>query len=434
MEVEIVMPKMGESIQEGKILRWLKKPGDTVAKDETILEISTDKVDSEIPSPEAGVLTKIIVPEQETVAVGTVIAMIETGTPSAGVKQPSPASAHSAYGSASAVVSAAQPGGPVFKAPHEEGSRFYSPLVRTIAAKEGIGVEELETIPGTGHNGRLTKEDLLSYLKHRAAPAAAPPEPRPAPAGIKSVDMKEMLRKYPSPLYEVHRMDNVQLRMAEHMVKSVQVSPHVGAISECDVSAIVRFRTANAERFERQVGFKLTFTPFFLDAAARALKDFPLVNASIEGDAVIVKKFINLGVAVASPNGLIVPVIKNAEEKNFLGLARAMNDLAVRTRARKLLPDEIQGGTFTLTNYGVFGNIIGTPIINQPQVAILGIGAIKKRPVVMTDEQGDDSIAIRSITYLTLSFDHRLVDGALGGQFLERIVQNLETFDLTNLF
>jgi 2-oxoglutarate dehydrogenase E2 component (dihydrolipoamide succinyltransferase) len=229
-------------------------------------------------------------------------------------------------------------------------------------------------------------------------------------------------------------MDNVQLKMAEHMVRSVQTSPHVEAVSECDVTRIVDFRAKNADRFERQEGFKLTFTPFFVDAAVRALKEFPLVNSSIEGDKIILKSFINFGMAVASPGGLIVPVIKSADEKSFLALARAINDLAVRTRNKKLMPDEIQGGTFTITNYGVFGNIIGTPIINQPQVAILGVGAIKKRPVVVTDVEGSDTIAIRSIVYLTLAFDHRIIDGALGGQFLAKVVSNLEQYDFGGTF
>jgi len=431
MQVEVVMPKMGESIQEGKILRWTKQPGDKVGKDETILEISTDKVDSEIPSPVAGILTKIIVPEQETVSVGTVIAMIETD---AGAAEPATGAAERRAQVPVTPTAAPTPSASL-AAPRqsEKVARFLSPLVRTIATREGLGIQELEAIPGTGLNGRLTKQDLLGYLKHRpgtpATGAAAARMDEPARR-----DMKEMLKRYPAPRYEVLQMDNVQLRMAEHMVRSVHVSPHVGAISECDVTNIVRFRAAQAERFEQQEGMKLTYTPFFLDAAVRALKDFPLVNASVEGDKIVIKKYIRLGMAVASPGGLLVPVIKNAEGKNFLGLARDANDLALRTRNKKLQPDEVQGGTFTITNYGVFGNIIGTPIINQPQVAILGIGAIKKRPVVVSGADGDDSIAIRSITYLTLSFDHRLIDGAMGGQFLERIVQNLEHFDFSKLF
>jgi 2-oxoglutarate dehydrogenase E2 component (dihydrolipoamide succinyltransferase) len=312
-----------------------------------------------------------------------------------------------------------------------ESDRFYSPLVRTIAAKEGIALEELERLSGTGIGGRVTKRDVLEYLSTRSA--------KPTPAlrsdpGLQRVDLKDLQRKYPPPLFEVVQMDNVQLKMAEHMVRSVQTSPHVGAISECDVTRIVEFRAENAERFEKQEGFKLTYTPFIIDAAIRTLKEFPIVNSSVEGDKIILKRFINFGIAVASPSGLIVPVIKNAEEKNFLGLARAINDLALRTRNKKLSPDEVMGGTFTLTNYGIFGNTIGTPIIHQPQVAILGVGAIKKRPVVVTDAGGNDSIAIRSLVFLTLAFDHRIVDGAMGGQFLEQVISNLEQYDFSRTF
>lgn len=253
-------------------------------------------------------------------------------------------------------------------------------------------------------------------------------------AEIKPVDIKELAKKYPPPLYEIRQMDNIQQKMAEHMVRSVQTSPHVQAISECDLTRIAEFRSANAAGFEKREGFKLTYTPFLLDATIRALKQFPLVNSSVEGDKIIVKRFIHLGMAVATPSGLIVPVIRNAEEKSFLGVARAANDIGLRARNRKLTPDDIQGGTFTVTNYGVFGNIIGVPIINQPQVAILGFGAIKKRPVVITDQHGTDAIAIRSMCYLTLSFDHRILDGAIGGQFIQTVVSNLENFDFSNLF
>lgn len=436
MQVEVVMPKMGESIQEGKILRWAKKAGDKVQKDETILEISTDKVDSEIPSPAAGVLTKIVVPENETVEVGTVIAMIETDEKSAkvdtsvpargkGVEETSATSMKPASSAAAAPTSVPKSGR------GRNGQRFYSPLVRTIAEKEGVSERELDGISGSGIGGRVTKNDLFAYLKTRTS---RPGVVRHVESGIRSLDMKEALKKYPLPDYEVRQMDNVQQKMAEHMVRSVQTSPHVQAISECDLTRIVNYRSANFSAFEKQEGYKLTFTPFFLDATVRALKQYPLVNSSVEGDKIIVKNFINLGMAVATPAGLLVPAIKHAEEKSFMGLARAANDIAQRARNKKLTPDDVQGGTFTVTNYGVFGNIIGIPIINQPQVAILGFGAIKKRPIVMTDDDGNDSIAIRSMCYLTLSFDHRILDGAIGGQFIETVVSNLENFDFTNLF
>lgn len=440
MQVEIVMPKMGESIQEGKILRWMKKPGDTIGKDESILEISTDKVDSEIPSPSAGVLTKIVVPEGETVEVGTVIAMIETDAAAAKVDTSAPSSPKKDIPQGPAEKLASTPP-PALVYDHarqtsprgRDGARFYSPLVRTIARKEGVALEELDQISGSGVSGRVTKHDILDYLSNRSS------RPMAAPAGrsethLQKVDLKELQKKYPAPLYEVVQMDNVQIRMAEHMVRSVQTSPHVEAISECDVSRIVDYRAWNADRFEKQEGFRLTYTHFIADSVVRALKEFPLINSSIEGDKIIKKKFINLGLAVASPSGLIVPVIKGAEEKNFLGLARAINDIAMRTRNRQLKPDDIQGGTFTLTNYGVFGNIIGMPIINQPQLAIMGVGAFKKRPVVVTDSDGNDSIAIRSMAYFTLSFDHRIIDGELGGKFLSKVVANIEQFDFTDLF
>jgi len=436
MQVDVVMPKMGESIQEGKILRWMKKPGDKIEKDESILEISTDKVDSEIPSPAAGVLAKIVVPEGETVEVGTVIATIQTDVsaaraeakapPPPAVVPQKPQVVEAPTGPSSPVSTASPPSGL-----QRESDRFYSPLVRTIAKKEGIALEEVDQLSGTGIGGRVTKKDLMDYLSTRSAKPVPPARPEPGP---QRVDLKDLQRKYPPPLFEIVQMDNVQLKMAEHMVRSVHSSPHVEAISECDVSRIVEFRASNAERFEKQEGFKLTYTPFILDASIRALKEFPVVNSSIEGDKIILKRFINFGIAVASPSGLIVPVIKNAEEKNFLGLARAVNDLALRTRQKKLLPDEVMGGTFTITNYGIFGNTIGTPIINQPQVAILGVGAIKKRPVVVQDTDGNDSIAIRSIVFLTLAFDHRIVDGAIGGQFLERVISNLEHYDFKRTF
>jgi 2-oxoglutarate dehydrogenase E2 component (dihydrolipoamide succinyltransferase) len=431
MLVDVVMPKMGESIQEGKILRWMKKPGDKIELDESILEISTDKVDSEIPSPAAGFLSRIIVPEGETVEVGTVIAVVETDKASLKVET-------STLGKMSGLMLASIPtvsaeDGFSAQAPARtprklDGNRFYSPLVRSMAKKEGVAPEELDQLEGSGIGGRVTKNDLLQHLQQRVLKAARTPGP------LQRVDITELRKKYPPPAYEIVQMDNVQMKMAEHMIRSVHTSPHVEAVSECDVSKMVEFRSNNAERFEKQEGFKFTYTPFFVEAAVRALKDFPIVNSSVEGDKIILKKSVNFGMAVASPIGLLVPVIKSAEKMSFVELARTINDLAVRTRSKRLLPDEVLGGTFTLTNYGVFGNIIGTPIINQPQVAILGVGAIKKRPVVLTDGEGNDSIVIRSMTYLTLAFDHRIIDGAVGGQFLAKVVAHLEQFDFTKVF
>ncbi len=431
MRIEVVMPKMGESIQEGKILRWLKKPGDKVEKDETLLEISTDKVDSEIPSPSGGILAKIVIKEQETVDVGTVIAYIETdenGDP-AELSANSVATAYVSEQERSTVNLLNKKVSRV----EDFGDRFYSPLVRAIASKEGISSRELQKIPGSGSNGRLTKKDILEYLDNRSTESAKDPVSETS-FELRKIGIAELKEKYPDSRFEIRQMDNVQLKMAEHMVRSAHTSPHVSAASECDITGIVEYREAHAEAFEKKEGYKLTYTPFVIVAATKALKDFPIMNSSIVGDKIVVKKEIHFGMAVASPTGLIVPVISNAEEKNFIGISRAVFDLATRTRNRKLKPDEIQGGTFTITNYGVFGNIFGTPIINQPQVGILGIGAIKKRPVVMTDALGNDVIGIRSMAILSISFDHRVIDGAIGGQFVERVASYLENFDLENLY
>jgi 2-oxoglutarate dehydrogenase dihydrolipoamide succinyltransferase (E2 component) len=436
MQVEVVMPKMGESIQEGKILRWMKKVGDKIQRDETILEISTDKVDSEIPSPIAGVLAKIVVQEQETVPVGSVIAYVETdanaaidATPkvSTPVERPSPSPEQVRVSSVQAPAQSVHSSEKAIN-----GNRFYSPLVRTIARNEGLSVDDLAAIVGSGASGRVTKSDVLTYLKGRTSTSTTV-SPTRSSSPMQKADLGELQRKYPPPGYRIQQMDNVQQKMAEHMLRSVATSPHVAAIDEADMTLLVNFRARNAESFEKREGYKLTYTPFFASAIIDALKEFPVVNASIEGDKIIFKKSINLGIAVASPSGLIVPNILRADEKNFLGLARAINDLSVRTRNKKLSPEEVQGGTFTISNYGVFGTIFGTPIINQPQVAILGIGAIKKRPVVVTDDAGNDFIGVRSMMYLTLSFDHRIIDGAVGGQFLARLKWILENFDFTKV-
>jgi 2-oxoglutarate dehydrogenase E2 component (dihydrolipoamide succinyltransferase) len=434
MLVDIVMPKMGESIQEGKILHWMKKIGDKIQKDETILEISTDKVDSEIPSPVSGVLARIIVAEQEVVPVGAIIALIETDVnaniEASSVLPSSTATVASSLQQYSAIVTSATSTPSAVS--RRSGSRFLSPLVRSIAQKEGVSDSDLAQIAGTGANDRITKSDLMSFLQKRGfAPRASVVQS----SGhlVPRLNTEDLKKKYPAPAFRVAPMDNVQIKMAEHMLRSVATSPHVAAIDEIDVTRIVKHRATHAASFEQREGFKLTFTPFFADAVVRALKEYPIVNSSVDGDHVIYKTAINLGIAVASPTGLIVPNVRNAEEKNFIVLARAINDLALRTRTKKLVPDDVAGGTFSITNYGVFGNIIGTPIINQPQVAILGVGAIKKRPMVATDVDGNDSIVIRSMVYLTLSFDHRVVDGAIGGQFLARVKTFLEEFDLNGI-
>lgn len=453
--IEVVMPQMGESIAEGTIVRWHKKVGEKVAKDETLLEISTDKVDSEIPSPAAGILVEIVVKEQATVAVQTVIAYLETDEAlaagrTAGATSSGAGATAQATGSATAPltgsgpVSAPAPSPAPVPAPGPSAAptdasrprdRFYSPLVLSIARTEQVSMEELEQIPGSGEGGRVTKKDILAYVNARKSgqvvPVASrvPAAPSSHSPGAPAPHLPAGSASGKSPLVrgqgdQVIPMTNVQQKMAQHMVASMQTSPHVAAIHEVDMTVIVKHRSDHAAAFERSEGFKLTYTPYIIDAVVRAIKKYPLINASVEGTSIVRKSAINIGMAVASESGLIVPVIKHAEEKSLLGIARAVHDLAERTRARKLIPDDIQGGTFTISNYGVFGTVFGTPIINQPQIAILGTGAIVKRPVVI-----NDAIAIRSIAYFTMSFDHRVVDGMLGGMFMDSIVKNLEGFD-----
>ncbi len=450
MKVDMIMPKMGESITEGTILRWLKKEGDRVERDEVILEISTDKVDSEIPSPTSGVLKKILAQEGDTVEVGSVIAEIETEeagveggngkdetsptaaaepTPAAPEPEPQPA-APTAPPPAPGQPEPAPAAAPAVEAPAAAPApekRFYSPLVRSIAAKEGVSEEELARIPGTGMGGRVTKHDILQYIENRkkapAAPPPPPPRPEPAPAAARPA-APPVAPAVAGDRVEIIEMDHMRKAIAEHMVKSVHTSPHVYSFSEADVTHLVKYRERVKDEFYRREGFKLTYTPFFMIAAAKALKDFPLVNSSVDGDRIILKKDINIGMAVALDQGLIVPVVKNADTLTLVGMARVVNDLALRAREKKLLPDEVQDGTFTITNLGSFGSLIGTPIISQPQVAILGVGIIKKRVVVV-----NDAIAIRDMVYLSLGFDHRIIDGALGGMFLERVVKYLQDMD-----
>lgn len=415
MKVEMVMPQMGESIAEATISRWLKSPGQEVKKDEIILEISTDKVDSEIPSPASGVLAEIRFKETETVPVKTVIAVIDT----AGVaREAAPAQPARVENIPAAVAK------PEKKTPQaagvQETARFLSPLVKSLAEKHGLPLPELEALPGSGQGGRLTKEDLLKYIEQKS------PQKQRQPAAARPQSPKAPSLDWDSDGHKVILMDNMRQLIADHMVRSKQTSPHVYSVQEVDVSAVSRYRALHKDEFKAREGFSLSFTPFFLEAAVKGLMQFPQINSSIEGRSIILKKHINLGCAVALGNsGLIVPVIKHAEERNFVGLSRALNDLASRARNKKLLPDEVKDGSFTVTNPGVFGTMIGTPIINQPQVAILCLGAIKKRPVVI-----DDMIAIREICYLTLSYDHRVIDGALGGQYLAYLREYLENWDM----
>jgi 2-oxoglutarate dehydrogenase E2 component (dihydrolipoamide succinyltransferase) len=432
---ELVMPKMGESIMEATILKWKKNVGDMVAMDETVLEIATDKVDSEVPSTAAGKIVELLFKENDVVPVGKVIAVIEDAA-SASVAAPAAAPKPAAAPAPQAVpfVPAATPSQPTAKV---SGDRFYSPLVLNIARQEGISMSELETLPGTGQDGRVTKGDILNYVKTRGVAPVAASAPvqtaAPAPTPQAPVAQPSTNNSAPSSIsgnVEVIEMDRMRKLIAEHMVRSKATSPHVTSFAEADVTNLVKWRDKVKKNFEKREGEKITFTPIFVEAVAKALKEFPFVNASVDGTSIILKKDINVGMATATPSGnLIVPVIKNADQKNLIGLTKEVNRLANAGRNNGLKPDETQGGTFTLTNVGSFGSLMGTPIINQPQVAILAVGAIKKKPVVVETEMGD-VIAIRHMMFVSMSYDHRIVDGALGGKFISRVVELLEAFDV----
>ncbi len=461
MPVNVVMPQMGESIFEGTVTKWLKKPGESVARDEPLFEISTDKVDAEVPSPASGVLREIKVPEGQTVQVNTVVALLdgegeaaapaETSAPAVQAK-PAAAEAASPIPAAPSAPAAAAPMTPPSpaaakaappdaveekteqeEAEIERGEVRSSPLVRRLAKENQV---DLSQVRGTGIGGRVSKHDLMQYLEQRkgapapaaAAPAAAAPA-RPTAPGTPAVPGAPVAAA-PSPAparpgaVEIVPMSLMRKRIAEHMVMSKRTSPHVYSVFQADMSRIARLRDEAKNDFENRHGTRLTFMPFFAVAAIEALKRFPIVNSSVQEESIVYKKDINLGIAVALDWGLLVPVIKHAEEKNFLGLQRAINDLAARARSKKLSPDEVQDGTFSITNPGIFGGLFGLPVINQPQVAILGIGGIHKTPVVV-----DDAIAIRSIVHLTLSFDHRVIDGAVADQFLASVVETLEKWN-----
>ena len=439
-QVELIMPKMGESIAEATILKWLKKEGDIIEIDDTVLEIATDKVDSEVPSPIAGTLSKILFNEGDVVPVGKAVAMIAVEDGSAAGDAPVSLNGHSAAAPVQeAVVSSATPSAAPAAMDMDGRSRFYSPLVLNIARSEGINMAELERMAGTGKDGRVTKKDILDYVDNRvAAPVQTEQvvvrqENTPV-AAVSTSAASPVVKQYnvDVPMYpgdEIIEMDRMRKLIAEHMVMSKHVSPHVTSFVEADVTNMVKWRDKVKNDFEKREGEKITFTPLFIEAVVKAIKDYPMINVSISGDKIIKRKSINVGMAAALPSGnLIVPVIKNADTKNLLGLTREVNDFANRARKNALKPDEIQGGTFTITNVGTFGNLMGTPIINQPQVAILATGSIKKKPVVLETEFGD-IIGIRSMMYLSLSYDHRVVDGALGGSFLRRIADYLEAFD-----
>ena len=456
-QVDLIMPKMGESIIEATILRWLKKPGDQVEVDETILEIATDKVDSEVPSPVAGVLGEWLFQENDVVPVGQAIARINTGGQVEDAKPAAPAAASAnGNGQAAPVTPPAAPIQPQVVPPSaagasivssepvdvprtSSGGRFYSPLVRTIAQKEQIGTTELEQIMGSGLGGRVTKTDILQYVENRhtadrVQPAAAPapqaaPSAPPATPATQPAPPKEVSAPAASGNVEIIEMDRMRKLIADHMVMSKQTSPHVTSFVEVDVTNLVNWRNKVKKTFEDKYGEKITFTPVFIEALTKAIGDFPMINVSVQGTTIIRKKDINIGMAAALPSGnLIVPVIKQADYLNLVGLTKTVNDLANRARLNKLKPEEIQDGTFTLTNVGTFGNVMGTPIINQPQVAIMAAGAIRKKPAVVETAYGD-MIAVRHLMFLSLAYDHRVVDGFLGGSFLRRVGDYLEAFD-----
>ncbi len=422
---EIIMPKLGESIIEATIAKWLKQPGDTIQEDDAIVEIATDKVDSEIPSPVEGKLLKLLFEEGDVVPVGVPIAIIaldgEEVDDVAVEDAPAASVAASPADETVAAVSQAEE-------QQVKSDRFYSPLVRSIAKEEGLSIADLDQIAGSGKDGRLTKNDLLSYLKDRtstqtSAPAAAKEAPK---AAAPKVEAPAVITEAGDQIIEMDRMRKL---IADHMVMSKQVSPHVTSFIDVDVTNVVNWRNKVKDSFLKREGEKITYTPIFFEATAKALKEYPQINASVDGYNMVIRKNINIGMATALPSGnLIVPVIKNVDQKNLLGITKSVNDLAVRARANKLLPDEIQGGTFTITNFGSFDSITGTPIINQPQVAILAVGAIRKQPAVLETPMGD-VIAIRHIMILSMAYDHRIVDGALAGMFLRRMKEILENFD-----
>jgi 2-oxoglutarate dehydrogenase E2 component (dihydrolipoamide succinyltransferase) len=435
-EIQIVMPKMGESIAEATIIQWLKEEGDTVALDEPIVEIATDKVDSEIPSTEEGVLVKKLYNDGDVVQVGAPVAVIQTEggevavSESAPVVAEEPAKEHVEV--VEATVNDAITVSSTSDVSNANGERFYSPLVMNIAKTEGISMNELEAIPGTGKEGRVTKRDILAYVKNGGAGTAkevsAPAKDTKSVAPTKVEPQKVAVPLMPGD--EVIEMDRMRKLISDHMVMSKHTSPHVTSFVEADVTNLVNWRNKVKNSFQEKHGEKITFTPLFVEAIVNAINEFPMINISVDGDNIIKRKSINVGMAAALPSGnLIVPVIKNADTLNLLGITKAVNDLANRARANQLKPDEIQGGTYTITNVGSFGNVFGTPVINQPQVAIMAVGAIRKKPAVVETEYGD-VIAVRHMMYLSHSYDHRVVDGALGGMFVRKVADYLEQWDV----
>ncbi len=432
-QVELIMPKMGESVAEATIIKWLKNEGETIEAEESVLEIATDKVDSEVPSPVEGVLVKRLFNEDDVVQVGQPIAMIETdgaaasAAPAAKAEE-APKVEEVAAQVEQTVANATATATPAPTSVESTGDRFYSPLVRSIASEEGVSQQELDSIQGTGKDGRVTKKDILAHVANRGsqpAPATAAPVQKTTPAVSEPTAP-------PVPIGaddEIIEMDRMRKLIADHMTMSKRTSAHVTSYVEADVTNIVNWRNKVKDSFFKREGEKITFTPIFIEALVKAIKDFPMINVSVDGTNIIRHKNINMGMAAALPSGnLIVPVIKNADRMNLLGLTKTVNDLAKRARANKLSADEVSGGTYTLTNVGSFGNVMGTPIINQPQVAIMAVGSINKKPSVVETPEGD-FIGIRHKMFLSHSYDHRVVDGALGGMFVRRVADYLEAFD-----
>ncbi|MHC2992759.1 2-oxoglutarate dehydrogenase [Pontibacter sp. HJ8] len=438
--VEMIMPKMGESIMEGTVLKWLKNVGDTIEQDESVLEVATDKVDTEVPAIQGGVLKEILVKEGDVVAVGAPIAIISTNGEDTGAAAPAateaPAAAAPQAAAQPAVATAAPAESAVARLDQPASGRFYSPLVLNIAREEGISMQELEFVPGTGKEGRVSKKDIMAYVENRSqapqqaaapqAPAIAAPQATPAPAAPAA--------SRPAASYsgnaEIIEMDRMRKMIADRMVDSKRISPHVTSFVEADVTNLVNWRNKWKDVYKKREGENLTFTPIFIQAIAKAIQDFPMINVSVDGSSIIRHKDINVGMAVALPSGnLIVPNIKNADQLNLNGLTKKVNDLANRGRINKLTPDDLAGGTYTVSNVGSFGNVMGTPIIMQPQVAIMAVGAIKKKPAVIETPEGD-LIGIRHFMFLSHSYDHRVVDGSLGGMFVRRVADYLENFDV----
>ena len=434
-KIELIMPKMGESVAEATIISWHKEVGDSIEMDETIVEIATDKVDSEVPSSLEGVLVEKLFDVDAVVKVGEAFAIIEASgedsqSPSSQTQKEEKVASHQAQVVAEKIEEEIAQVKESVQKIENNGERFYSPLVRSIASEEGLSIEELDSVQGSGKEGRVTKTDLLNYLNNKIQPTTSPkpsasPTPAPAPKTVSSPPPTVSM----SGDKEIIEMDRMRKLIADHMVMSKQTSPHVTSFVEADVTTLVNWRNRIKSDFKKQEGQNITFTPIFIEAVAKAIKDFPMINVSVDGTNIVIHKDINIGMAAALPSGnLIVPVVKGADQMNLIGITKTVNDLANRARNNQLKPDEIQGGTFTLTNVGSFGNVMGTPIINQPQVAIMAVGSIKKKPAVIETPHGD-LIGIRHMMFLSLSYDHRVVDGALGGSFLRKVADYLEQFD-----